>query len=280
MSEVERTTKRVDTFTVKKNVSPTDETIPYRLVGTYEYKNALESFTRLLQMSDPDEIEVYDRMLDERPEFTYFHGVNSAFESKPDLKQADPYQRERFYDEFQKQGLAWMMALARIELSATESLYGKSEFPFESTTPNKIELEAYLSVLADDVVAHMKSLASEAGFAKVSKRSGKINTWTLAYLRRLKLIRDMLSTIDRVGDQDVKKRIKPLKKEISKYESKLLEKVAIQTQPRTSSRLSTSKSRYKQAGRTLKVSNSVIKDCKAVVSEAGKSTPSNSETPR
>jgi hypothetical protein len=279
VSTIEETTNRLDSFSVKKNVSDTDETIPYRLVGTYEYKNALDSFTRLLQISAPEEIEVFDRVLDERPEFTYFQGVNSAFQTKPNLKQANPFQRERFYDEFQKKGLAWMMALARIELSATESLYGKSEFPFESTTPNAIELEAYLSVLADDVMAHMKSLASEAGFAKTIKRAGKIDTWTLAYLRRLKLIRDMLTTIDRVGGTDVKRTIKPLKKEISKHESKLLEKVAIQTQARTNSRLTTSKERYQQ-GRMLRVSKSAIENCEALVNESAKSNPSSSESPR
>lgn len=277
MSTVEQTTNTVDSFTVKKNVSATDETIPYRLVGTYEYKNALESFTRLLEISATEEIEVYDRMLDERPEFTYFQGVNSAFETTPDLKQADPFQRERFYDVFQKEGLAWMMALARIELSATESLYGKSEFPFESTTPNSIELEAYLSVLADDATAHMKSLASEAGFVKVTKRSRKIDTWTLAYLRRLKLIKDMLSTLGRTGDEKVRVTIKPLKKEISKYESKLLQEVTIQTRPKTSTRLTTSTKRGKE-WRTLKVSTSAIEDCKALVSGASGGTNSSSES--
>ncbi len=63
-----------------------------------------------------------------------------------------------------------MMALGRIELASTLSLYGKSKLPFEAIEPTKFEAEQYLLILSDDTVAHLKSLAGEQGFKEVLGR--------------------------------------------------------------------------------------------------------------
>lgn len=217
----------VDSY--RKYFQPSDESIPYRLVGSYEYLNALDSFTRLLQISSPEEIKVYDKVLKERPEFTFFNGIHTAFNERPNLANANPFERQKFEDEFQKRGLAWMMALARIELAATGSLYGDVKSSFEKIATTDFDLVPYLTILKDDVLAHMKSLSLEPGFQEVLRRSRKADTWTLAYLRRIKLIRDMLQTLEKVGGPAVQEEIEPLVYELRKHQRDLVEQVMSET---------------------------------------------------
>jgi len=234
VSDVETTTDTYITNTVNTRVADADETIPYRFVGSYEYRNALAAFEKLVSISTAEELAAYDKVLNERPEFTYFNGANALLAVPPNLKVANIAQRTNYYDTFRKQGLAWMMALAKVELSATASMYGKTNKPFQMLPTTQFDYAAYVQVLADDAVAHMRSLSQEAGFKEATRRGKKIDTWTIAYLRRLKLIRDMLSTLGEVGTQDVKLRLQPYDKELAKYEERLFQEVANQTGSKTS----------------------------------------------
>lgn len=266
MSRIEENVAQDIVTTIEKSFQDSDQTIPYRLVGSYEYAKSLETFSKLLNLSTAEEILVYDRVLNDRPEFTYFNGVNSAFASKPDLKQANPFQRQKFYDSFQRKGLAWMMGLGRVELGATMSMYGQADLPFHVISTSNFDLEAYVHVLADDAIAHMKSLAQEPGFDTVTKRGRKVDTWTLAYLRRLKLIRDMLGTLKSIGNAEVRARIAPYDTELSKYERRLMTEVILQTQPRFAVQ-TTNRSNTRYSSTTLKVSNRAISDCQDRVRE-------------
>ena len=48
--------------------------MPYRFVGSYEYAKAVENFEKLVLISTPEELAAYDKVLNGRPEFTYFNG--------------------------------------------------------------------------------------------------------------------------------------------------------------------------------------------------------------
>ena len=165
-------------------------------MGSYEYAKALEKFTQLIEKSSSDELKIYDKILKDRIEFSFLNGVNAAFAETPDMAKAKELERQRFNDEFLKKGLPWMMALARIELAATASAYGTLKKPFELVSTSDFDKQAYIEILRDDVMAHMKSLAKEPGFKEVLRKPRKSDTWTLAYLRRIKLIRDMLEALD------------------------------------------------------------------------------------
>ncbi len=278
MRSAETQTQQTTVTTIGQQFKESDDTIPYRFVGSYEYANALDSFTRLLRISSEADIEVYDSFLASRPEFTFFNGANTAFSKKPNLQAANPFARQQFYDTFQQKGLAWMMALARIELGATMSLYGDAEKPFESIagSANAFGLQPYLNVLADDVVAHMKSLSEEIDFENVVKRNRKIDTWTMAYLRRLKLIRDMLSTISRAGDDIVKARVLPYDRELKRYERRLIEQIEIQTRPKTGINVENVAGIEHMKSRILKVSGKMISNCADIVRQNSPSGGSGS----
>ena len=198
------------------------------MVGTYEYSQALEHLQPLIASSTTEEIAIYDAILRDRPEFSFYGGMSRLPGMPQELQFPDRTARQKFDDEFLRQGLASMLALAKIELGATVSMYGQVQRPFEIYPPNNFDLATFLQLLADDAVAHMKSLAQEAGFKEVVRPSYKVDTWTLAYLRRLKLIRDMLDVLFKTGNPEVEYRMRPLDKELKKYTRRLIEQVYIQ----------------------------------------------------
>lgn len=219
--------------------APEDGTIPYRLVGSYEYANAIAMLDKLISISTSQEIRVYDTMLDERPEFTFFNGMHAAFVTPPELVNDNSSQRKEIKDQFKKKGLAWMTALARIELAATESAYGKQKRPFEVfSTP--FDLPAYLEILGGDAVAHMKSLAEEENFRRVLRRAHRSDSLTLAYLRRIKLIKDMLEALMATDNPEIVSRIRPLDRELSKHERVLVLKVLSEQFDQTTTNTKTS----------------------------------------
>lgn len=225
MSDTEKTTNTTTYSRATTSLEKVDETMPYRFVGSYEYMKAIEAFEKLISISTPEDLQAYDLVLINRPEFTYFNGANVALGNKPNLRQANSTQRNQFYDTFRKKGLAWMMALAKVELSATASMYGDAKKPFQAIATSQFDTLPYLTVLADDVAAHMRSLSQEQGFHKVTRSGRKIDTWTLAYLRRLKLIRDMIETLGDANSQ-VKFELKKYDGELAKYERRLNRAVA------------------------------------------------------
>ncbi len=77
-----------------------DKSIPFRIVGTYEYRKALEALDRLVAQSTTEQIAVYDNMLYDRPEFSFCRGVDSRGAGQvsgagqaADAQWLDPYMR-------------------------------------------------------------------------------------------------------------------------------------------------------------------------------------------
>ena len=219
------TTTKTTQFVPTVKFEDTDETVPYRLVGTYEYDRALKLLTQLVQQSTPEQIKVYNKVLQDRAEFTFLNGIGLEFDRKPDLAKATELERKKFNDKFKKGGIAWMMALAKVELGATISMWGDLPFPFESLHVTEFDGEQFKSILTDDVIAHLRSLKDEPKFKEVLQNKYIPDMHTIAYLRRLKLVKDMLITLSRANDADVASRIRDYQDELEKYQKKLVTQV-------------------------------------------------------
>ena len=187
--------------------------------------NALGALEQLVDMSTDEELKAFDEYLKDRPEFTFYNGANKELESRPNLLAANKIERTKFDMKFKKEGLAWIMALGRIELGSTLSLHGKTKRPFEEISNSDYDSEEFVNILIDDVVGHMKSLAQEDGFKTVTRRSHRADSWTLAYLRRIKLIKDMLRTIAEVGGAEVSVEVDPYRRELNRYQEELVSQI-------------------------------------------------------
>lgn len=222
----ERTTTEKQTTNRSIQFPPSDKSVPYRIVGSYEYVNAIESLERLIAISNTEELATYDRFLEDRPEFTYFSGLAEQFGlPSGDLTKHPQFEIAGFKNRYEKKGLAAMLALAKVEIGATISMYGKSREPFNEFGPlGQLDYQQMISIIADDVHAHMYSLEKEKEFKKVLR--GPLRTATVNYLRRLKLIKDMIDVLKATGTisefKGMSKHRKTIKLQISVMRSNIM----------------------------------------------------------
>ena len=201
-----------------------DAALPQRLVGSFEYLNALGAFDRLVTRCSEPELDALDSYLQDRPLLSFCNGSNRDGVTRASLDQLPPEQRTRLETKYARSGLKWMMALARVELAATLSLHSSIERPFGVLLAD-VDQHAYLDILTDDAIAHLKSLAHEPGFQQVTERRHRADSWTMAYLRRIKMIRDMLQTLVEQGGPQVATEIAPYQRELAGYQRELIGQV-------------------------------------------------------
>ncbi|NEU36378.1 hypothetical protein GN156_37670, partial [bacterium LRH843] len=70
-------------------------------------------------------------------------------------------------------------------------------------------------MLMDDVSAHIRGLQADPYLKKLKSKTADSNT--LAYLRRLKIVHDMLESIDSVGHPEISAMTEGYMAEVKKY---------------------------------------------------------------
>lgn len=187
---------------VKREFVPEDWTIPLRTVGSFEYTNALIDFDQLVEMSSKEEIDVFNKIILEQEEYAFFSGSDLA-----PLDQVSDSVVEEFPDSknrtTRKHGLQWMLALARVEVGATVAMYGHAGNGFELLRPAEFAFEEYSELVATDAIAHTKALGTDRAFNERVQKGKKVDSDTVAYLRRLKLVNDMVEYVRNNAREDV-----------------------------------------------------------------------------
>jgi len=227
--ETQTTNTQTDRSFVQGEIDPQDDSIPPRIVGTLEYSSAIAYLEKLISLSDEEEIEVYDKVIAQLPEFTFYSGMTAGVKQPQptvgnNVAGADP--QDDPDGQFRKQSLAWMLALAKVELNATRSMYwpGDKAFIQPAGTFGLIE---YYHVLLDDVAAHLQAIETDDEFKKAIKKFLEIaSSDTVAYLRRLKLISSMLIALEQSGDPMIAEKSAQYRKKIDAYNTTLEAQVA------------------------------------------------------
>jgi hypothetical protein len=273
-SETTETVQRNMTI-IKNSFAETDFTIPYRFVGSYEYLSALETFIELVELSTPEQIEVYDKLIKDQPEFSYYSGVVSTL-GPINLFGASKEERNVFEDKFNQRTLAWLMALCRVELGATMAMYGDNPSPFDAVAPDEFGLEEYGSILYDDLAAHLSAITTDEYFKKILRTGTETSSDTLAYIRRLKIVHDMLLTLKQSQDVAISTKASEYLEEIRRKGRRLMRKVEMAEQDQVSFSENTSidtRDVTRATGRTTAVGRNGVSDsCKttfATPSSAG-----------
>ena len=188
--------------TLRKEFAKADQSIPYRLVGTYEYLKAIENFDQLVELSSSIEIKTYDRIIAAQREMAFFSGIATDYgiEKISRLPADEQLLINSFY---RRNTLAWLLALAKVEVGATISMYGKSDDPFNAIGIGKTNFgkNEYAEIISDDLASHLKAVAGDPGFQNAMNVQ-KPNSDTLAYLRRAKLIQDLLNGLYQNGNSE------------------------------------------------------------------------------
>jgi hypothetical protein len=178
------------TETVRQHkLSPQDQSILYRLVGYYEYSNALDLLDQLLRISKPEEIAVYDKWVAERPEFTIYTNLSRLANEKPNAFSSI----EVSSTGNEKRGLAWVMGLARLELLAMTSVYGSEGQLSSMRAPTAFENLAFRDLLFDGMRTHVWALTGDERFKKLLQKNPDAET--IAYARRLTLVMRFVQSV-------------------------------------------------------------------------------------
>ena len=176
--------------------------MPLRLVGSYEYYNAVLNFDSLLGKSTDEQDSVYDKILAAQPEFAFESGkLRSALNSDGKYGSEPSKNGQRKRVSVDKHSLAWMLALARVELGATLAMYGHVENGFALVAPGEYGSNEFENLIKDDLRDHLDSLESDPMAKKVARRSKSPQSLTLAYVRRLDVLEDMLGYLGENGSQ-------------------------------------------------------------------------------
>ncbi len=212
-----------------------DDTFPYRLVGSYEYGRSLDNLGELANSSTKEEIEVYDKLIAMNPEYSFYSGAASELGVGVKLDSLDTSDKEMFDVKYLRQSLAWMMALARSELGATISMYGESKDPFGTAVAIGgvgFGSEELLSILVDDLAAHLKAAQRDPGYQAAVDPKEKVDESSLGYFRRTQLINDLLAKVASSGDPEIIVMAKPYAETSNRYTESMARKIVKATNPR------------------------------------------------
>ena len=102
-------------------------------------------------------------------------------------------------------------------------MYGYSQDPFGLFANSRFGRDEYLEILTDDLANHLKTVANDQGFQNASMQ--KLDSDTLAYLRRAKLMNDLLDKIMLTGNSELLAAAEPYSNEVNEYIDRLVKKI-------------------------------------------------------
>jgi hypothetical protein len=179
---------------VTRSLTPSDSRQVARLVGFLEYQNALACFDSLLKMSDTSEIAVYDELIRERPELAVHTNLSRRFPTgsstlnEPDEPGAT----------FERRGLRWLTALARVELAAMLAAFTSVQNPFQQVGAGTFDIEEYRELLLDGSRCHYWALQQDPAL-RAALDGALPDQGVLRYSRRLHLARAFLTAAAQAG---------------------------------------------------------------------------------
>ncbi len=173
-------------------LAPKDKSMYSRLVGSYEYEKALRAFEAFVEKASEDEIEAADRIVEKMPELDIFTNL-SRFAEPSGAILIQPQTKPG--DDFRRQGLAWLMAFARLELASNLAAYTQTTDPFLNARPTIFEVEAYADLIFDALRTHYYAMSQDNFFKFILARNFLLaDSDSAAYVRRLNLVIELLKT--------------------------------------------------------------------------------------
>ncbi len=165
-----------------------------RLVGFYEYGNALDYLDRLASMSDKEDFDAINEILADHHEFDLFVNLPDGFRENTSSDGVEDLQ------DVGRSGLEWIVALARVEFGAMVSGFTSHPTPYQSVQPESFAYNATMQLLLEGVAGHYSALQDAKNLhAKLMKihRDDQVRT-ALAKSRRVRIARMMLQALGKM----------------------------------------------------------------------------------
>ena len=168
-------------------VPPQDPELVYRIVGFLEYGMAVKHLDQFIRRASPEELEIADGIVRRRPQFDVRIQLSQGLAGASPLNERVRLQG----GDRTASGLAWVVALARVELGAMLAGFTSASRPFQMTAPTAYETEAYREILTDGLLVHDWSLKHDPAIANYP-RTGVPEEHAVTYGRRLGVARQFL----------------------------------------------------------------------------------------
>jgi len=176
----------------------TDSRLVNRLVGFYEYYHALRRFDALLKTATADDLKTIEEIIQDRRELAIYTNLSRHVHTGTSSLAQRPGKPR---DDFKRHGLAWVVALARVEVAAMFAGFTRTKRPFASVPPSRLELSAYKELMLDGLRTHYWTLAADPRLRKVTSGDLKLQEM-LTYSRRLFVTRCFHETVKKLGRSD------------------------------------------------------------------------------
>ena len=175
-----------------------DITTANRIVGFHEFTKALDNLQKFQAVASPTELRAANEFVRRRDEFSVYVNLSRLNQTKPTTLVEFPRAAD---DNFQRRGLDWMTALARVEVQAVLAAFTSHNAPFAVLPPTPRDVDEYNEVLTDGMRTHLWAFQNDPMWAQVlSERTP--TSRTLAYLRRLALMNSFANAVtSRIGPQ-------------------------------------------------------------------------------
>jgi hypothetical protein len=168
-------------------VPPQDPQLIYRIVGFLEYGMALHNLDEFVRRASTEELEIADAIVRRRPQFDVRINLSRHLAGQSLLTgPAQPGAGGSI-----RRGLAWVLALGRVELGAMLAGFSSVAKPFHVTAPTPYEVEAYREILTDGLRVHYWSLKNDPAVANYG-RTGVPEQHIITYGRRVGVARRFL----------------------------------------------------------------------------------------
>lgn len=167
-----------------------------RLVGFYEYSQALQHLDGLARSATATELDAIDTIVKSEPEFTVFTNLARRLEQGRSTLFEQP---EQAGDDFSRRGIRWVTALARVELGAMLAGYTEHPNPFAAVAGAGYDAAEFRELILDGAKMHYWSLSGDAEMKRVFDRFAP-DSRTLAYIRRLNVGNAFVSAAGVVGN--------------------------------------------------------------------------------
>ncbi len=186
-------------MTQKLSLTEADMRAAFRVVGFLEYGNALDNLVSLVSMADKDDLVAIEGIIAERPEFAVYTTMPEQFPMDAESSRFDGATSQATLNSAGKRtGLAWVLALARVEFGAIVAGFTEHPDPYTFVTPDALDYRQSLHLLLEGVNGHYTTMQNAEQFREFADRSGNIMT-ALAFSRRVRIVRSMLRPLMKPG---------------------------------------------------------------------------------
>jgi hypothetical protein len=166
-----------------EGVSGPDARDALRVVGYLEYFEAVQRFDKLVSLCNRQELAAIDALLGRHDEFAIYTNLSRKFEKSAGPLSELPLRPE---DRFERRGLKWMIALAKVELGGVLAGFTNLKRPFEVFPATNFDRDEVAELLLDGTRTHYHVLKNDPKLAVILKRKSP-DTELLGYARSLVL---------------------------------------------------------------------------------------------